>query len=105
MRAAMASDDPIAPVLARVDATLSSGGRVWCVSNTPPPTPTRALRPLGPAPHPKTGWASYMYEFAWSNAITFELQQEATRFDVLAGDGRATAPYETISAWSAQGWK
>jgi hypothetical protein len=101
----LARDDPAAPVLERVKATLASGKRLFLVGTLggrvtePPPR-------LPPAPGTPTGWWQGTYGANWSAHLQYMLQNHAKSARGLDVSGtQAVLAYEVPSAWVVEGWR
>jgi hypothetical protein len=106
MKAAMASENPIAPVLDAVTATLKAGKRVWLVGQFSFTLPDKPRPPLSRAPNPRYGWMFGPYARSWSMELGHLMQSHVT------GGGRVPInrsiqvnPLENVDLIMASGWK
>ena len=104
LKAAMFDADALRPLLERLQAVLSAGGRVWVIGELPRVPAFARITRLGPPPLPGTGWSSDPYEASWS--------QEVSRFFAVHATSRRTVPIsEADDALEAptltvfEGWK
>ena len=106
MKAAMASVNPIAPVLEMVTATLKKGRRVWLVGNFNF-LPAGKIPPLLlAAPDPVYGWNFGPYAESWSMQIGFLLQSHAAAAkNIPVSSGIAVNPLENLDLILVSGWK
>jgi hypothetical protein len=102
----MMTRDAIVPTLRKIDATLSSGHRLWIVdilpmspSNTPPPI-------LPPAPQSEYGWNISAYAQAWSKQAGFHIQRHARTIRTIPVDTPDPVnSLENVSLILVEGWK
>jgi hypothetical protein len=66
LKALMASERPLQPVLEAMTRTLGAGHRVWLVGDLVVPPPGQAPPALRPAPHGPGGWNSGDYLIGWT---------------------------------------
>lgn len=100
VREIMQREDPTAPLRARVEAVLQSGGRVWIVGGLSAPPPGQAPPRLPPPPLPDTGWNAEPYETAWSMELSALLRRHATRArDVATPPAREFAYLRVFEGW------
>jgi hypothetical protein len=105
----MQTQDPLAPVLARVAATLESGHRVWVVgwvpvSKSPP-------RDLGPAPNKQYGWLEEPYTQEWGEQIGYFIATHAARAETISAETipiqlpSGINPLEDLPLVMVTGWR
>jgi hypothetical protein len=105
LHAAMASADPLAPVLAQAEEALRSGHRVFAVAADPlfaePPS-----RPDTPAvPDPRWGWNAGRHFSAWSRQLGYFLQTRAARREPIAvPEDEQVSWYERMQLVEADGY-
>lgn len=98
LRAAMMSPDDVRPLLARIEATLAGGHRVWWVGDLPLPARGEAVRPPPPAPQAPWGWREEPYYRAWGlQASALMLSLDARGRKVATPLGGAVRPFENPS--------
>lgn len=106
MKAAMASVNPIEPVLEAVTATLKRGGRVWLVGQFDFLPPNQVPPVLSPAPLPEYGWSFGPYVTTWSMQLGYLLQSHATNGqNVAVSQETPVSPLENLQLIVASGWK
>jgi len=66
VQSAMQNPDTMAPVLAKISATLQSGGTVWVVGELAATKGTNEQAWPGPPPLRRTGWAEAPYFIFWN---------------------------------------
>ncbi len=99
----------IAPVLARVQAALSSGHKVWIVgkiSAPPPGAPMPGDPPL--APHGPFGWLDAPYYEAWEKQLGWYLQNHAGKVTFFVADNAGAIPvnpFENLGLIAFRGWE
>jgi hypothetical protein len=102
----MKDTNSLAPVLAKISATLRAGHRVWVVGLADF-AQVEPLEPplLPPPPLPGDGWSDTPYVSSWSARTAYYLQQHATRLApvVLSGDDIPTIQ-ENLRLFAAEGW-
>ena len=105
----LATTNAIAPVMARVEAVLRSGHRIWIVGELSGP-PAGAPVPRDPpvAPHGPLGWSDHPYTEAWGNELGYLLEQHITNA-VLVVDPLTNAipinPVERMKLVVVSGWQ
>lgn len=96
----------VAEELARVEATLRGGGRVWIAGPLQAPDPGTVLTPLPPAPHGPRGWRAAPYLDRWELRLGELVRRHAVdvwRVDVPVS-GRVL-PWERLPLVMAEGWR
>jgi hypothetical protein len=102
----MKLEDPIQPVLDKVEATLRSGHVVWLVGYFPfsrPPRPPPKLPPAGEGPE---GWRGAPYMMAYGMEVAYFLQ-----FHIIGGAvlkvpvTQAVNPFENLPVRAVSGWR
>jgi hypothetical protein len=91
----MATPDAMRPTLARIEATLAGGHRLWVIGGIELPKPGAALLDLAPAPRSPFGWNSIVYGMAWSQQLGAFLRDRAGTIDYVPVDvGQPVNPLE-----------
>jgi hypothetical protein len=98
-------DAAIAAEMARLEATLRSGGRVWFVGTPRTPSPGQAPPSLPPAPAGPQGWRAGAYRSGWELQMGALLQNHAreARHIALPDVGQVNA-WENLPLVLVQGW-
>jgi len=78
--------DPIAPVLAKIDATLAAGHAVWVLGEVMFLPPDQLPPKLHPAPDPVWGWRHAAYVDSYNLQVTHFLQQHAGQIQSIVLD-------------------
>jgi hypothetical protein len=104
LKRAMLDDDPIRPLLGRIERSLTSGHSVWIVGEVERPHPASPLTKPGAPPLPRTGWNSKPYEEAWTRDVgRFLAAHTISRRTIRP---RVTAQmFETPTVAVMTGWK
>jgi hypothetical protein len=105
----LATTNAIAPVLARLEATLRSGHRIWIVGNISA-TPAGAPIPRDPpvAPNGPLGWSDHPYTEAWGNEAGYFLIQHITNATLVIDPATNAVPInpdERVTLVVASGWR
>jgi hypothetical protein len=105
----MATTNAIAPVMARVEAVLRSGHRIWIVGEVPT-SPAGAPVPRDPpvAPNGPQGWSDCPYTEAWGDEFVYFLAQHITNSMLFVNPITNTVPInlmERMTLVVASGWK
>ncbi len=102
IKAEMQKTNAIDPVLAKIEATLRAGNRVWLLGRVPlegnPPPVIQA------APHNPWGWLVFPYTQVWAAEFGYFLTQHATGAQpgpVMTGIN----PLENVELASISGWR
>jgi hypothetical protein len=104
LKSAMQNPDALRPLLERLQAVLSAGGRVWVVGELPRvPAFARITRP-GPPPLPGTLWNSDPYEASWSAEVSHFFAVHAASRRVVQ-ISKASDALEAPSLTVFEGWK
>jgi len=104
LKAKMEQSDAIDDVRSAVTRTLQSGNRVWLVGGAQL-SPEEAAFVLSPAPDPKFGWDSGMYDYAWSTQLGKFLQQHVIDGEVVLSPMSGVNSNENIPLLIARGWR
>ena len=105
----LATTNAIAPVMARVEAVLRSGHRLWIVGELSAP-PAGAPIPRDPpvAPHGPLGWSDHPYTEAWGYELGYFLMQHITNATLFVNpftNAIPINPMERMTLVVASGWK
>jgi len=105
----LATTNAIAPVMARVEAVLRSGHRLWIVGELSAP-PAGAPVPHDPpvAPHGPLGWSDHPYTEAWGYELGYFLVQHITNATVFVNpftNAIPINPMERMMLVVASGWQ
>ncbi len=103
---AMKDPDAMAPVLARIESTLRSGGRVFWVGGLSVP-PEGTLPPRLPPPEQAAwGWSEGPYYEGWTLQAGHLLQSRAARAQrvIVQNDG-PVSPFEDLPVTRIEGWR
>jgi hypothetical protein len=105
----LATTNAIAPVLARLEATLRSGHRIWIAGNISAP-PADAPIPRDPpvAPNGPLGWSDHPYTEAWGNEAGYFLMQHITNATLIIDPATNAVPInpdERVTLVVASGWR
>jgi hypothetical protein len=102
--AKMQSADPLADIRAAMSETLQSGNRVWLVGGA---QLTKQGEPflLSPAPDPKYGWDSGMYDYSWATQLGAFLQQHVVDGEIVLSPMKGVNSNENVPLLIARGWK
>ena len=95
------------PVLAKIEATLQRGNRVWVVGSLPDwHTNDPVPKPLPPPPLPGSGWSDTAYNGSWAAQTGDFLNRHSAELKVYSafGDG-APNMQENAALYTAQGWR
>jgi hypothetical protein len=104
VKRAMEEPGSVAPLLARVAATLDAGGRVWVVGDLALSLSTDPPRWPAPAPGLPTGWNEMPYLVAWSRHAAWVLRTRAVRVaEVLLPQEGPVSAYEHATLLVAYG--
>ncbi|HKQ60816.1 MAG TPA: hypothetical protein VJS92_05975 [Candidatus Polarisedimenticolaceae bacterium] len=106
LKAQVAAERPLDPVLAAIASTLRSGNQVWLVSGWDLRDPGPALEPLPPAPHGLAGWSSLPYLHVWESQLRHYLVEHAGTGSRVAveGEGRVSE-FEHQYVIVVRGWR
>ncbi len=104
LRAAMASENPLEPVLDRADETLRAGHRVFAVTDIPI-FRNRPSRPETPhVPDPDWGWNASGHLIVWSLQFGHFLQTHAARGESIpVPEDDDVSPHERLLLIEAEG--
>jgi hypothetical protein len=104
LKAKLQTNDPIAPVIDKITATLQSGNRVWLVGNIP--FSEEPLPKIRPAPNNPWGWRDPPYSFHWGAQVTQFLSAHSQRSAVaIAPSTNCVNPNENLTVFLMTGWK
>jgi hypothetical protein len=105
VKAAMAREDPLNPVIETMARTLSSGHRVFFVQGLP--VTLEGVSPaLPPAPHPNTGWYLGPYLFGWARQAMEFLNSHGRRTELIYDTtGSPLNGYEDVAVTIVSGWR
>ena len=102
----MKLEDPIQPVLAKMEATLRSGHTVWLVGYFLFPNPPRPPPELPRAGEGPEGWRAAPYMTAYGMEAAYFLQYHANKIArVEVPVGLPVNPFEDLPLRSIQGWR
>jgi len=102
----MATPDAIRPTLARIEATLAAGNRLWIVGGIEFPKPGDKPLELAPAPRSPFGWNSIVYGMSWTQQVGALLRDRAGRIDYIPADvGQPVSPLEMPGLVVIEGWR
>ena len=79
----MAATNPLEPVFTQMQASLSSGNRVWVIGNLSLPEPGQAPPSLPPAPNGPQGWDMEPYLEAWQIQVGAFLKGHASSVETI----------------------
>ncbi|MBX9787868.1 MAG: hypothetical protein K2Y37_03055 [Pirellulales bacterium] len=102
----MTEREPLAPLVAQIEAALRSGHRVWLVGGGWRSIPPGSLAPrIDPAPHPKTGWRPRPYLETWMLQVKVFLLAHLQTYSHVPLDRREPiSQLENFELWVTQGW-
>jgi hypothetical protein len=96
----------VAPELARVEATLRAGGRVWLVGAPPAPPPGAEPAQLPPAPGGPEGWRAAPYLDTWELMLGALLQAHSVdAWKVALPDIGPLNHWENLPLLKVEGWR
>lgn len=96
----------VAPELARVEATLKRGGRVWLVGVPPAPPPGAAPAQLAPAPNGPEGWRAAPYLDTWELMLGALLQAHSVdAWKIALPDIGPLNTWENLTLLKVEGWR
>lgn len=102
----MQREDPIQPVLQKMETTLRAGGTVWLVGHFPFSNPPQAPPSLPRAGEGPEGWRGAPYMMAYGMQAAYFLQAHATRSTrvevPVAGE---VNPFEDLPVRTISGWR
>ena len=102
----MKLEDPIQPILEKIEATLRSGHIVWLVGYFPfsnPPRPAPQLPRPGEGPE---GWRGAPYMAAYGMQVAYFLQSHALESAALKAPlSQAVNPFENLPVRAISGWR
>ncbi len=88
-------DSALDPLYAAMTKALRGGHRVWICGPLPPVKDRSQLIHLAPAPDPKAGWNEGVYNFAWSQRVSYFINNASAHVDVqMAGEN--VSHYENL---------
>ena len=102
--AKMQSVDALADIRSAIVETLQSGNRVWLVGGAQVSQQGEPLT-LAPAPDPKYGWDSGMYDYAWATQLGALLQQHVVDGEVVLPPLAGVNSNENVPLLIGRGWK
>ena len=102
--AKMQSPDPLADIRSAISETLQAGNRVWLVGGAQLSQHGEPLK-LTPAPDPKYGWDSGMYDYAWATQLGTFLQQHVIDGEVVLSPLTGVNSNENVPLLIARGWR
>ena len=106
LKARMEAIEPMAPVLAALEAALRSGKRVWVVGSLLFPPPGELPPVLAPAPFESVGWNEGAYMSAWTMQVSHFLQQHALAAEeVSLPTTQPINAHETVQLLVVSGWR
>jgi len=74
-------NQPVAPILRKIDATLTADHRVWVAGRMGSTRPGEVPPTFRPAPGDRPGWDDEAYTWAWSAKIAVHLRASASRVE------------------------
>ena len=102
--AKMQTPDALADIRAAISQTLQSGNRVWLVGGAQLSQEGEPFT-LGPAPDPKFGWDSGMYDYAWATQLGAFVRQHVIDGEVVLSPLNGVNSNENVPLLIARGWK
>ena len=102
--AKMQTADALSDIRAAISETLQSGNRVWLVGGAQVSQQEEPLM-LAPAPDPKFGWDSGMYDYAWATQLGAFLRQHVVDGEVVLSPMNGINPNENVPLLIARGWR
>ena len=106
LRLQMQNPDAMQPVLARVAATLRSGGAVWVlglgIADEPGATPPS---PPPPPPLRVSGWQETPYRIIWNAQLSWLLYHDSTNVECLDSGIHDDIRPECAALTKVSGWK
>jgi hypothetical protein len=102
MKLAMQKEDAIQPVIARVDAALRAGGRVWLIGEIPfdgRPPPL-----MEPAPNNPWRWLDFPYTEIWGGQLGYFIVNHASSAEAFPLT-EAVNPLEDLQIAAISGWR
>ncbi len=101
----MLESDAMAPVLDRMGAVLTAGGRVWVVGTLTASQPGRSRPPLAPPPRPGTKWSVHPDLRSWAIDAGNFLHAHAGSMRMAYAPKAGVAPNERPTLVVAEGWR
>jgi len=102
--AKMQTPDALSDIRSAILETLQSGNRVWLVGGAQLSKEGEPLI-LGPAPDPRYGWDSGMYDYSWATQLGTFLQQHVIDGEVVLSPMAGVNSNENVPLLIARGWK
>ncbi len=98
-------NEPIRPLLRRIDETLRSGRRVWVAGVLAKPKPGNPPIDLPPAPDRQWGWQDQAYSLSWSMNTEAHLRNVARKMENVPVEcGGRVNPLEDLPLVVYDGW-
>jgi len=106
VKSAMATDDPMQPLLQAVGRTLSSGNRVWIIGWFATPAAGQAPPPLPRAPNGPMGWNFVDYNNAWILQLgSYVRAHSSSASSVSVQSPNPVNPLENLPLLRVSGWR
>jgi hypothetical protein len=102
--AKMQSSDALADIRSAISQTLQSGNRVWLVGGAQL-SQEGAPFFMAPAPDPRFGWDSGMYDYAWATQLGAFVREHVIEGEVVLSTLNGVNSNENIPLLIGRGWK
>jgi hypothetical protein len=106
LKATMAMDDPMQPLLQAVSKTLSSGNRLWVVGYIAAPPKGQAPPSIARAPYSPAGWDNDPYVAIWTLQLgSFITSHASSAYLVPIPAPYPVSPLENLRVFVVSGWR
>jgi hypothetical protein len=101
----MQQEQPIAPVMEGITATLKAGHRAWIVGRLPILEDGELPGNLPPAPHSPHGWYLGAYENVWSRQISYLIRTHSNLSSEPLPNRGPVQSFENVHLFKIEGWR